>query len=104
MIATTFIDTNVLVYAASNAGEDREKRTRARQLLCQPDIAFSAQVLQEFYVSAVTKKKLEMTHEEVVAVLHPFVHFPFSRSRRNSCLMRPQLKFGSVFRIGMLQY
>jgi predicted nucleic acid-binding protein len=60
MTATALIDTNVLLYAASNADADREKRLIARQVLTEPEIGFSAQVLQEFYAAAVTKERLKM--------------------------------------------
>ena len=49
MTAMDFIDTNILVYAASNAAEDASKRQIARELLSRPEPVFSAQVLQEFY-------------------------------------------------------
>lgn len=73
---TTFVDTNVLLYAASNAPADQPKRLIARQLLTDPDIGFSAQVLQEFYAAAVTKQRLQMTHDEAVAVLNSLATFP----------------------------
>jgi len=76
MTATTFIDTNVLLYAASNAPADQSKRIVARQVLSQPGIGFSAQVLQEFYAAAVTKQRLRMTHDEALAVLHSLAAFP----------------------------
>jgi len=76
MIATFFVDTNVLLYAASNAPEDQAKRTLARQVLSQPEIGFSAQVLQEFYSAAVAKQRLQMTHDEAVAVLQSLAAFP----------------------------
>jgi len=76
MTATTFIDTKVLLYAASNAAADEAKCIVARQLLSQPEIGFSAQVLQEFYAVAVTKQRLEMTHDEALAVLHSLAAFP----------------------------
>jgi predicted nucleic acid-binding protein len=76
MTAMAFVDTNVLLYAASQADADREKRAIARQVLTEPEIRFSAQVLQEFYVAAVTKQRLEMTHEEALAVLHSLSGFP----------------------------
>ena len=47
MTAATFIDTNILLYAASNAAADQTKRQLAREVLTRPDIGFSAQVLQE---------------------------------------------------------
>ena len=76
MTATTFIDTNVLLYAASNAAADQAKRIVARQLLSQPEIGFSAQVLQEFYAAAVAKQRLDMTHDEALAVLQSLAAFP----------------------------
>jgi hypothetical protein len=48
----------------------------ARALLTRPDLGFSAQVLQEFYSVAVVKQKLQMTHEEAVAVLQSLAAFP----------------------------
>lgn len=53
MTAQFFVDTNVLLYAGSNAPDDQVKRQIARGLLTRPDIGFSAQVLQEFYSAAV---------------------------------------------------
>ncbi len=76
MTATYFVDTNVLVYAASNAADDQGKRQTARAVLSRPDIAFSAQVLQEFYAVAATRQRLRMTHEEALAVLHSLAAFP----------------------------
>lgn len=76
MTAKFFIDTNVLVYAASKAHEDQSKRQAARALLTRPDISFSAQVLQEFYSVAVNKQRLGMTHDEAVAVLQSLAAFP----------------------------
>jgi predicted nucleic acid-binding protein len=52
------------------------KRLIARSVLMQPEIGFSAQVLQEFYAAAVTKERLNMTHDEAVAVLQSLAAFP----------------------------
>lgn len=76
MTATCFVDTNILLYAASNAAPDQAKRQVARGLLTQPEIGFSAQVLQEFYAAAISKKNLQMTHDEAVAVLQSLAAFP----------------------------
>jgi predicted nucleic acid-binding protein len=76
MTAKFFVDTNVLLYAGSNATEDRFKRQAARALLTRPDIGFSAQVLQEFYSVAVTKQRLQMTHDEALAVVISLTAFP----------------------------
>jgi predicted nucleic acid-binding protein len=60
--ATSFVDTNILLYAASNAAADQAKRQVARRLLARPDIGFSAQVLQEFYAAAIAKQRQQITH------------------------------------------
>ena len=44
-----FVDTNVLIYAASPSAEDAEKRRRAQVPLREGSLAVSVQVLQEFY-------------------------------------------------------
>ena len=76
MIARFFVDTNILLYAASNAAEDQPKRIIARQVLSEAGIGFSAQVLQEFYAAAVSKQHLQMTHAEAVGVLQSLAAFP----------------------------
>ena len=76
MTATSFIDTNILVYAASKAAADEAKRQVARGLLTRPDIGFSAQVMQEFYAVAIAKHRLQMTHDEAIAVLQSLAAFP----------------------------
>lgn len=76
MTAPCFVDTNILLYAGSNAPDDQAKRQVARQVLSQPGIGFSAQVLQEFYSAAVTKQRLKMTHDDAVAVLQSLAGFP----------------------------
>ena len=42
-----FVDTNVLLYAVSGREDDAAKRRRARELLTEPGLAVSVQVLQE---------------------------------------------------------
>ncbi len=63
-----FLDTNVLVYAASERVADQQKAAVARDLLRRgPDqFAISLQVLQEFYVAARTPRKLNLSHDEAV--------------------------------------
>ena len=76
MTVKFFVDTNILLYAGSNAPDDQVKRQVARGLLAGTDIGFSAQVLQEFYAVAVTKQRLKMTHDEALAVLQSLTAFP----------------------------
>lgn len=47
-----FVDTNVLVYAASPGPNEGLKQATALRLLEAPDLALSVQVLQEFYNQA----------------------------------------------------
>lgn len=47
-----FVDTNVLLYAISSHPDEAAKTAKAMELLNQPDLALSVQVLQEFYVQA----------------------------------------------------
>jgi predicted nucleic acid-binding protein len=92
MTARCFVDTNVLLYAGSKALEDQDKRGVARELLTRLDIGFSAQVLQEFYAVALAKKRLQMTHEEAVAVLDSLSAFPVLPVTRELVLMAVRLK------------
>jgi predicted nucleic acid-binding protein len=64
MTARCFADTNIFVYAASHAAEDRSKKRIARELLSGEDIGLSAQVLQEFYVVATAKERLGISPAE----------------------------------------
>lgn len=73
MTAPCFVDTNILLYAGSNAPDDQAKRQVARQVLSQPGIGFSAQVLQEFYSAAVTSEDLNDGQDyDGVRVVNPF--------------------------------
>jgi predicted nucleic acid-binding protein len=94
MTATFFVDTNVLLYAGSNATEDQLKRQAARAVLARPDIAFSAQVLQEFYAVATAKQRLQMTHDEAVAVLQSLSAFPICPITRELVMEAVQLRQG----------
>jgi len=50
-----FVDTNVLLYAASTNPGEAAKRDAARKLLSTNQIYFSVQVAQEFFVNATRK-------------------------------------------------
>jgi predicted nucleic acid-binding protein len=76
MRAEVFCDSNILLYAASNAPEDAAKRGQARRVLALPAVGFSAQVLQEFYVNATRKPALCLSAEEAWEILDSLRDFP----------------------------
>ena len=72
-----FLDTNVLVYAASGLPADRQKTQIARALASRTDIAISLQVLQEFYVQATRESRPDpLTHKQAVGLVESFLRFP----------------------------
>ncbi len=72
-----FVDTNVLLYAASTAPEEEQKKQIARDLLDSSDLVLSAQVLQEFYVQATRPKKPgSLTHRQATLLIEAFLRFP----------------------------
>ena len=72
-----FVDTNVLLYAASTAREEKAKKKVALALLDGDDLALSIQVLQEFYVQATRSSKVDpMTHDEATSLIEAFLRFP----------------------------
>lgn len=76
MRANCFLDTNVLVYAASSSRVDAAKRARALELIEESDFGLSAQVLQEFYVTVTRKFKKPMTPQAAVALMDEYRVFP----------------------------
>ena len=60
MSVDCFIDTNVLIYAATGTAAERLKREKAVALIESTDFGISTQVLQEFYVSATRKAHIRM--------------------------------------------
>ena len=74
MHAEFFIDTNILLYAASSAKSEQGKRTKARQLLAMDGGGLSVQVQAEFYVNATTKFK--QPHDKVVRILESLDAYP----------------------------
>lgn len=75
-MAATFVDTNVLLYAASNLPAERMKSAEARRIVTDEDIALSAQVLQEFYWVSTRPNKLALTHDEAVRFIDTWKMFP----------------------------
>ena len=79
MIAEFFLDTNILLYAASKNPAHRSKKTRAIELIEEEQFALSAQVLQEFYVNATKKADFSLTPDVAlrwIEKLEEFVCLP----------------------------
>ena len=71
-----FVDTNVLLYAISRAPEERAKAARANELLADPDLALSVQVLQEFFVQATRASRPDsLSHEQATLLVESFLRF-----------------------------
>jgi predicted nucleic acid-binding protein len=81
MSDVVFVDTNILVYAHDrDAGSKREKAAQALDRLWDERVGrLSAQVLQEFYVTATKKVSTSITRasaREVVSMYAPWVQHP----------------------------
>jgi len=74
MHADFFLDTNILLYAASSAKSEQHKRIKARELLAMEGGGLSVQVQAEFYVNATTKFKLP--HDKAILILEALDSFP----------------------------
>lgn len=72
-----FVDTNVLLYAASTDPAEVKKAGRARALLEATDLGLSVQVLQEFFVQATrTSRADRLTHAQAAGLVEAFLRFP----------------------------
>jgi predicted nucleic acid-binding protein len=76
MTASVFFDTSVLVYAALGTGNDEPKRRRALQLIDSQNFGTSAQVLQEFFVTAVKKASRPLSAAQALAWIEQWTVFP----------------------------
>jgi predicted nucleic acid-binding protein len=76
MTVDSFLDTNILVYAAAGRDGEEFKRKRAIELLEKEDFGLSAQVLQEFYVTVVRKARVPLTSEAALEWIELLDAFP----------------------------
>jgi predicted nucleic acid-binding protein len=77
MIAMRFVDTNILLYAATKHPGHGAKAENARRILDADDLAMSVQVLQEFYVQATRQNRPDpMSHQQAAGLLESFCRFP----------------------------
>jgi len=71
-----FLDSNVLVYAATGDESEAGKRTRALALIETENFALSAQVLQEFYVVVTRKIERPLSVVQALEWIEEFAAFP----------------------------
>jgi predicted nucleic acid-binding protein len=76
MIAESFLDTNILFYAALGRDTEEAKRARAKELLATERFGLSAQVLQEFFVNVTRKTERPMTPARAMEWLEQLDEFP----------------------------
>ena len=76
MIVDCFLDTNILVYAVSGDAAESDRQQMSRRLLARPGSVISAQVMQEFYSVATTKRRPPLSHEEAVGFLSLAAEIP----------------------------
>ena len=76
MSAEVFLDTNVLLYAATASREELAKQDRGYELIAADNFGISTQVLQEFFYNATVKTKLKMRPEKALEWLAEIEHRP----------------------------
>jgi predicted nucleic acid-binding protein len=76
MTVRSFLDTNILVYAAIGAGKDEPKKKRAMELVESLDFGTSAQVLQEFFVTVVRKASRPLSAAQALEWIEQWTAFP----------------------------
>jgi predicted nucleic acid-binding protein len=82
-----FVDTNILLYAASRDQEERHKAEVARGILSERGLALSVQVLQEFYVQATRESRPgPLTHEQALGLVESFLRFSLTDVTREIML------------------
>lgn len=60
-----FVDTNVFLYAASMAPEDARKKQLAAEVIRQPGLVISSQVIQEFISAALRRPALGLGEAQI---------------------------------------
>ena len=76
MLAESFLDTNVLVYAAAGRESEEHKREQALALIEREDVGLSAQVLQEFYVTVTRKLEVPLSPVQALEWIEQLESFP----------------------------
>jgi predicted nucleic acid-binding protein len=75
-VADVLLDSNILIYALSDAPSERAKRDTAARLLAEQDFGTSYQVLTETWVVATRKMATPVPERKVAAFLDRILAFP----------------------------
>lgn len=93
-----FVDTNVLLYAASTDRDELAKTEIARSILENEDLALSVQVLQEFYVQSThARRGGTLTHDQAARLIESFLRFPVQETTVE--IMEASLRLAKRFQI-----
>ena len=76
MTVESFLDTNVIVYAAAGRDQEEAKRSRSLELIAEEDFGLSAQVLQEFFVTVAKKIVTPLSVDEALEWIEQMEAFP----------------------------
>jgi predicted nucleic acid-binding protein len=97
MTGLVFVDTNVLIYAATPKSREPEKGPRARAILANEALCLSAQVLQEFFVNVVRKARRPISVAEALAWIERLQTYPCAPV--DSALVRSAIWLSERYRI-----
>ncbi len=76
MIVECFLDTNVLLYAATGDPSEARKQDIAYELIAADNFGISSQVLQEFFYNATRKTSIKMRPAKALTWLDEIAHLP----------------------------
>jgi predicted nucleic acid-binding protein len=99
MIATAFVDTNVLIYAATGRRSEPAKYAVARDLIATTRLGLSGQVVAEFVANVRNERKMRhpLSFEETLGWVERLEAFPFVDVDR--VLVRAGVVLAERFRI-----
>lgn len=96
---TAFVDTNVLIYAATGRRSEPEKFAIARDIVASAKLGLSGQVVAEFVGNVRNARKMRepLSFEETMGWIDRLTAFPFVEV--DQALVRAGTVFGERYRI-----
>ena len=80
MTVACFLDTSILIYAASRSPDETRKKKIAVDLIRNAEFGLSAQVLQEFYVVATRKAEVPLKPAAALEWIEQLEVFPCAQT------------------------